>query len=173
LRFDSGAPSQSHPSDTTLPRIMEENPYQAPKSHIPLIPDHQSGIPVPVGKGVRFLNLLIDYAAFFGFSMMVGFAIGLSGNQSLLLMIQDYQTLFGVSILLSYYLITEGAFARSVGKFITGCKVVDEKGGRPSFLQILGRTFSRLIPFEALSFLGSDGRGLHDSLAKTYVVQCR
>jgi uncharacterized RDD family membrane protein YckC len=56
---------------------------------------------------------------------------------------------------------------------ITGCKVVNEKGGRPSFGQILGRTFARLIPFEAFSFLGTTGRGLHDSVAKTFVVKCR
>ena len=152
---------------------MEENPYQAPKSHIPLNTGQEFGHPIPAGKGVRFLNLIIDYAAFFGFSLVVGFAIGLSGARSLLALLQEYPTLGGIVLLLAYYLMTEGIFARSVGKLITGCKVVNEKGDRPSFLQVLGRTFGRLIPFEAFSFLGADGRGWHDSISKTHVVKCR
>ena len=152
---------------------MEENPYQAPKSHIPLNTGQEFGHPIPAGKGVRFLNLILDYVAFFAFSLGVGFAIGLSGSRSLLDLLQEYSTLGGIILLLGYYVITEGIFARSVGKLITGCKVVNEKGDRPSFLQVLGRTFGRLIPFEAFSFLGESGRGWHDSLSNTYVVKCR
>ena len=152
---------------------MEDNPYEAPKSHIPLVAVQQFGMPVPAGKGVRFLNMLIDYAAFIGFSLVIGFIIGLSGKRSLLVWIGEHETLAGVALMLGYYIITEGIFARSVGKLVTGCKVVNEKGERPSFGQILGRTFARLIPFEAFSFLGGNGRGLHDSIAKTFVVKCR
>ncbi len=32
------------------------------------------------------------------------------------------------------------------------------------------RSFSRLIPFEAFSFLGTPCRGWHDSISKNYVV---
>ena len=112
---------------------MEDNPYEAPKSHITLVADQQFGIPIPAGKGVRFVNMIIDYAAFFGFSVAIGFLIGLSGNRSLLAWVGENETLAGLMLMVGYYVITEGVFARSVGKLITGCKVVNEKGERPSF----------------------------------------
>lgn len=119
------------------------------------------------------MNLIIDYAAFFGFSLLFGVVLGLTRSRGLIDWIVANERLAGILLLLAYYIITEGLFARSIGKLITGCKVVNEKGGRPSFGQILGRTFARLIPFEAFSFLGTTGRGLHDSVAKTFVVKCR
>ena len=152
---------------------MENYPYQSPKSHIAPVAHEWIVRPLTAGKGVRFLNLLIDYATFFTASMVLGFLIGLSGQQDLLRWVTENETLYGFILIICYYLATEGLFARSVGKFITGCKVVDEKGGRPSFMQIVGRTFSRLIPFDALSFLGGNGRGMHDSIPRTYVVLTR
>lgn len=49
--------------------------------------------------------------------------------------------------------------------------VVREDGGKPSLGQVLGRTACRLIPFEAFSFLGSSGVGMHDSIPDTRVVR--
>jgi uncharacterized RDD family membrane protein YckC len=43
--------------------------------------------------------------------------------------------------------------------------------GKPSVWQILGRTVSRFIPFEAFTFLTNDKRGLHDTLTETYVIK--
>jgi uncharacterized RDD family membrane protein YckC len=55
---------------------------------------------------------------------------------------------------------------------IFGTMVVSEKGGAASFGQILGRTFSRFIPFEPFSLLFSkDSCGWHDTLPKTRVVR--
>jgi uncharacterized RDD family membrane protein YckC len=72
-----------------------------------------------------------------------------------------------------YYILMEGIFGRTLGKLITGTVVVDGFGNKPSFGKIIGRSFARLIPFEAFSFLGSTGRGWHDSLTDTYVVKSR
>ena len=41
---------------------------------------------------------------------------------------------------------------RTLGKFITGTKVVSADGETPTASQIVGRTFCRMIPFEAFSF---------------------
>ena len=60
---------------------------------------------------------------------------------------------------------------KTVGKFITKTRVVKADGSNPKPLDYLGRSFSRIIPFEALSFLGSEGRGWHDTISKTYVVE--
>ena len=62
-----------------------------------------------------------------------------------------------------YYMITEGLSGRSLGKLITKTKVINMENEKPSFINILGRTMCRFIPFEAFSFLG-DGKGWHDSI---------
>jgi uncharacterized RDD family membrane protein YckC len=59
---------------------------------------------------------------------------------------------------------------RTLGKLITRTSVVDAEGRRPTFKQVLGRTFSRIIPFEPFSFFGKDARGWHDSMSNTFVV---
>ena len=48
--------------------------------------------------------------------------------------------------------------------------VVLEDGTKPTTSDIVIRSLCRFIPFEAFSFLGDEGRGWHDSLSDTYVV---
>ncbi|WP_440791222.1 RDD family protein [Pedobacter sp. 22226] len=69
-----------------------------------------------------------------------------------------------------YYLVTEGVFNTSIGKTILGNLIVDNNAGRPNLGQRIGRTFARLIPFEAFSFIFLY-RGWHDSLTQTYIVK--
>lgn len=73
------------------------------------------------------------------------------------------------SIMLSYYIFFETFSSRSLAKYITGTIVVLEDGSKPDLVTITKRSFSRLIPFEALTFLGG-ARGWHDSISDTYVV---
>jgi len=58
---------------------------------------------------------------------------------------------------------------RSLGKFITGTMVVHENGGLPTSNDFLKRNFSRIVPFDALSFFGTNG--WHDSWSDTRVVK--
>lgn len=76
------------------------------------------------------------------------------------------------SVLLALlYFITEMALkGRTIAKYMTKTKVVLEDGSNPNAIDYLKRSFSRIIPFEALSFLGSEGRGWHDSISNTYMV---
>ena len=74
-------------------------------------------------------------------------------------------------VVLYFYLILEGIFKTTPGKCITATVIVNEEGDSPSFGQVIGRTFARMIPFDALSFLGSGARGWHDSMSGTYVVK--
>ena len=69
-----------------------------------------------------------------------------------------------------YYLIVEGIFNTSIGKTILGNVIVNNIAEKPSIGQRIGRTFARLIPFDAFSFLFIS-RGWHDSLTRTYVVK--
>ena len=129
---------------------------------------------IPAGRWLRFANLIVDSIMQFVLGFVMGMAIvvfwGEAGAQFL---DSGLNLVFGVITSLIYYIVLESLFGRTIGKLVTGTKVVNELGDKPSFGQILGRSFARLIPFEAFSFFGSTGRGWHDSLPKTYVIKCR
>lgn len=83
----------------------------------------------------------------------------------------DMQLVFFVLIYIPYCIILEGVFNRTLGKLITGTVVISSKTfEKPSFGQILGRSFSRLIPFDGLSFISGKPRGWHDSIPNTLVT---
>jgi uncharacterized RDD family membrane protein YckC len=85
--------------------------------------------------------------------------------------ISDFQAnCIGCMFMILYYFLTEVFLGRSFAKFITDTIVVDEYGEKPHFSDILKRTFCRFIPFDGLSFLGNPGKGWHDSISNTYVV---
>ncbi|WP_316764241.1 MULTISPECIES: RDD family protein [Pedobacter] len=69
-----------------------------------------------------------------------------------------------------YYLISEGIFNTTIGKTILNNVIVNNIAEKPSFGKRIGRTFSRLIPFEAFSFIFLY-RGWHDSITETYIVK--
>ncbi|WP_316635298.1 RDD family protein [uncultured Flavobacterium sp.] len=131
-----------------------------------------------VTGGQRFLNYLLDNIFILAlifllgvFLALFGSLLGLTGLLSWLDNISDLEgrVLF-VVVTIFYYSIMEGLFGRSLAKFITGTIVVDENGIKPSFGAIFKRSLCRIIPFDGLSFLGSSGRGWHDSMSDTYVV---
>lgn len=72
---------------------------------------------------------------------------------------------------LPYFIIMEMMTGKTFGKMITGTIVVDRYGNQPKNSDIIKRSLSRLIPFDALSFLGTIPRGWHDTLSDTYVVE--
>jgi GNAT superfamily N-acetyltransferase/uncharacterized RDD family membrane protein YckC len=69
-----------------------------------------------------------------------------------------------------YYTLFEFLFSRSLAKYITGTLIVDYRGEKPDFMAFVLRSLSRFIPFESISFLWPFGRGWHDMISKTYVV---
>jgi uncharacterized RDD family membrane protein YckC len=129
-------------------------------------------------NGTRFINYILDAIFYviiiFCISFVVAMFAALLGLSDLLFWLQnisDLQSnLIAGFIMFIYYSLTEGIFGRSFAKFITGTVVVDEYGEKPTFNDIFKRTLCRLIPFEPFSFLGSSGRGWHDSISDTYVV---
>jgi len=141
---------------------MEENSVLE-KSHFDeIIDDKESELESYAASGfLRFINMLIDALVYYGIFMGVMF-LGL---------IEFDDTYMVYVIIVCYYVAIEGLTGRSIGKLITGTKVVTENGSKPSFMNFVGRNLCRLIPFDGLSFLMKNNRGWHDSISKTWVVK--
>lgn len=124
-----------------------------------------------VGKGIRFANFIIDRIVSYIIAMLLGVVIAVV-NMELLESISDFEdTMITLAIYLIYYMVMEYQFQTTVGKLITGTVVVDLEGNKPTLKAIVGRSFSRIVPFEAFSFLGSEASGWHDTWSKTRVVK--
>lgn len=150
------------------------NPYAAPQVSQQEPRDPGPDVIVPASQGARFLNFIIDYFVQFGISFVFGVVVVLIGGQAGIDFIDSTPSiLIGIPLLLGYYFVFEATTSRTLGKLVTGTKVVNETGGKATLGQIAGRTFARLIPFEAFSFLGTPTRGWHDSLPKTFVIKSR
>ncbi|HRH98415.1 MAG TPA: RDD family protein [Prosthecobacter sp.] len=158
------------------------NPYAAPFSDVGGIGSASSlGAPL-ASRSKRFLDYLIDrlvvvgiicaIAKFTGYSRHVIFGHGgvtfLNGTQTM----ADFGYTYLAGFLL-YYTCFEGLFGRSVGKWITGTKVVGVAGTSLSFPKAALRSLCRLVPFEPFSFLGADATGWHDKWTCTRVVDLR
>ncbi len=151
------------------------DPYEPPKvKSLASKEALEPGIPMPAPAGLRFANLLLDYGVQIGLGFVIGFlAVEVWGEAGYEWLMDIPDIVFGLVIGCAYYLGFEWAFGRTVGKLITGTRVVSASGERVGFGGIVGRTLCRLIPFEAFSFLGAEARGWHDSMTNTYVVKCR
>ena len=168
---------------------MSDNPYASPATEPPKFPIGSDPNKMQLAsQGKRFLNYIIDYIAIQVLAMVAGFVIGaliavgsMTADGTL---DQESETplgplgiaSFAVALIVSlgYFVLMEAVFQRTLGKLVTGTIVVTADGGSPSFGQILGRSLSRLIPFEAFSYLfGKPPVGWHDSLSGTRVIETR
>lgn len=113
---------------------------------------------VPASKGKRFANLIIDHIiimpllwGIFSLAYLSGMLVpdenGHPGIAEYIINILWYAI---------YYILSEGLLnGKSIGKYITGTRAVTINGEQMNGGMVLKRSFSRLIPFEALSFFGS------------------
>ncbi|HJS52990.1 MAG TPA: RDD family protein [Chitinophagaceae bacterium] len=163
---------------------MEETTYKEPTNNFS--DELESGITYTLAStGQRFLNYLIDNLLMqFGLSYLTGTAVGLilgllfpeymiriseSDDQFDLLFLAY---LIGIVNYLVYYTICEKGFkGHTLGKLITGTRVIRVDGGELTFKDALLRSLCRLVPFEALSAFG--GYPWHDSWTKTRVIKTR
>ncbi len=124
-------------------------------------------------SGKRFLNLILDMIFYYIFVIIVGFILGILIALKIINPINPYIVSF--SALFIYYTFLEAFGGRTVGKLITGTKVVNKEGSKITFIQAFLRTICRNIPFEALSFFGDKGRpvGWHDLITGTRVIDIR
>ncbi|HAO06834.1 MAG TPA: hypothetical protein DCQ50_07545 [Chryseobacterium sp.] len=133
-------------------------------------------------KWQRFANTFLDgifvqfayYAMIFIFSLIYAIIYGKSITDDLLendSSLSFYSMLIYFVFYLGYFILMEYYFGKTLAKFITGTSVISIDGNKPTIGQIIGRTFSRLVPFDALSFLGENG--WHDSWSDTRVIHTK
>ncbi|MBL7864965.1 MAG: RDD family protein [Cyclobacteriaceae bacterium] len=138
-------------------------------------------LPANASLGKRFANLIIDIIAYyivvFILSFVIGFIMAFVAPE-ILDSIAEGETSFEVYafaylVYFLYYFLMENTFGRTLGKLVTGTRVVDLHGNKPTSGAIFRRTISRFVPFEQFSFLGSTPTGWHDRWTDTLVVDLK
>jgi uncharacterized RDD family membrane protein YckC len=148
---------------------------------------HDRGDDLPLvlaSRWQRFFNRIIDGAGVMLVGALLGFVLGAAfaaaDQQDALRALTHPGMLaelgFGIGSAVLYYTCFEALFGCTLGKLVTGTRVVDERGGPITWGQAFGRSLCRYIPFEPFSVLGSEDdevRGWHDRIPRTFVVRRR
>ena len=106
----------------------------------------------------RWAGAWIDFLV--GFGIMVIVAEVFAGMNAGLIVLAD------VVLFAAYFIGMEVAFGGTLGKFLTGIRVVDEAGAKPSFKAAFLRTLLRLVEVNPL-LLGGIPAGLIVNYSKT------
>lgn len=138
--------------------------------------------------GQRLLNFIVDTIAYYILCYVVGaifIAMYLIGNAEDLARARAGQPrevqggtiqlilFFGFIffIILYYVLFEKITKGRSIGKYITGTKVISDDGNPLSWKQAILRSLIRFVPFEPLSAFG--GNPWHDQWTNTRVIKIK
>lgn len=127
---------------------------------------------VKASAGKRFANYIIDlvclYITLFGILIFFPQLFGITDKDS------AYAILFQLAVLLFFVLflfVQELLFnGKTIGKFITKTRALNEDGSKMSAAVALGRAFCRAVPFEPFSAFGSPPTPWHDKWTHTMVI---
>lgn len=130
---------------------------------------------VPADKGKRLVNYLIDYLVIFGVMMFIGIVVFAYDDRMIDIEagseIDLLSRIIGMIVYAIYYIVIEGSLkGKSIGKYLTKTRAVKIDGTPMETNDIVARSFSRIVPFEPFSFLGSRPGGWHDRWSKTMVI---
>lgn len=124
-------------------------------------------------NGTRFGNYIIDYIICLILQFGAGFLLVMLKGEYWVIE-NELLVNYGVAIVIIwlYYTISETlGKGKTVGKLITGTRAVKEDDTVLDFGSAAVRSLCRFIPFEQFSFLGTVGKGWHDSISKTKVIK--
>lgn len=126
----------------------------------------------PASRWKRFLHYMVDTAfmMYFCFEWVKTLMLWPGSHRKELAGLAEHAWLFAFTVFLCYYFVFEVLFKTTAGKCLSSTVLANEQGKRPSFGELLGRTFCRLIPFDPLSFFARSRRGWHDTISDTYVT---
>jgi uncharacterized RDD family membrane protein YckC len=120
----------------------------------------------------RWLGAWVDFIVLFSFLLIPDYVLGNETYRATLYV--------WVGLLLAYFPVMEAVFGRTVGKFVTRTRVVNEAGQRPSIVQAVVRTLFRLIevnpvlvggvPAGIAAAASRHKQRIGDMVANTYVL---
>ncbi|MDW3650016.1 MAG: RDD family protein [Bacteroidia bacterium] len=120
---------------------------------------------IEASKKKRLLNFIFDLITI-GILMEITFQLEALVENKTPLKVLRVIIVFG-----GYYIPMEYFLGKTLGKFLTKTRVVNEEGEKIDFRQAVMRFLCRWIPFEFLSLgLGHDAKAWHDLLTKTHVI---
>jgi uncharacterized RDD family membrane protein YckC len=153
-----------------------DNPYESPLSAVADAPV-EVAVLTSATKLRRFVHWMIDRLIVVGIIFLGMIAAGIVGGDEVLDWAEQLpwwqDQLIGAAVMIVYYTLMESTTGTTIGKLLTGTRVVDEAGRPITFGQALLRSLSRIVPFEAFSILladDDDPRGWHDRWPRTRVV---
>ncbi len=134
--------------------------------------------PVLASTGKRFLNYIIDVIIFYVLTLLIGmiFALQLyklTLNESVAERRLSFQLIAFILYFLYFFLCETIFKGRTIGKFVTGTRVIMQDGVQPDVKTYLLRALSRLVPFEPFSALGNPPHPWHDKWTNTYVIDIK
>jgi len=155
---------------------MELNPYTPTKASLqePGTQADAGGFDEakPASRERRLVNFLIDSVGLMIFIFLITVVIAAVDASFVESLSLPASYLLNVLATVLFYMPAELLTGRTPGKLVTRTRVISKSGGRPTALQILGRTLLRLVPLEAFTFFAR-GPGLHDRGSGTRVVMTR
>lgn len=134
--------------------------------------------------GLRFANYLIDTFVIFSlffflgvFSVLLYTFLDIKLFYNWVTYLENMSRLEDIIItaittLIYYFTMEYFTKGRTIGKWITGTKVISIDGKTPDAKQLFYRTLSRIVPFDGLSFLFSEN-GWHDQWSDTRVIKIK
>ena len=123
------------------------------------------------GLGARLVNFVIDNVLIIVVGSIAAAVVALLGGD---MASETTSTVVGCGTVFVYYLVLEAAFGWTVGKLVSGTRVVTVDGRKPHLGHVIGRTLARFLPFEPLSLVfGRGSSAWHDSIVGTRVVKVR
>ena len=143
------------------------------RKHLKIIEDNRAT------QGQRFLNYIIDLIALFAVNTIISFAMKFLYDITDVYFFYFYDNggflwefLSGYIVSTIYFFVWEYySEGKTLGKLATGTRAVSIDGTNMSASQLFYRSLSRLIPFDAFSFLGNNG--WHDTLSETRVIDSK
>jgi uncharacterized RDD family membrane protein YckC len=117
----------------------------------------------------RFVTMVVDYVLL---PLPVAVCVAIVMADYLVAIGAEFEALYGIAQLVwvIHIFLGELLFGRTLGKLVTGTKVVSTNSENLRYIQVFVRTLVRAFPIEMISFLGKNPIGWHDSLSKTMVV---
>ena len=131
----------------------------------------------------RFVNFLIDTIVYYAVSFVLGYVLALIlrifGAEDFLRWLMEgsdgvklFNLFFGLCVFTLTYTVIEGlSKGKTLGKLVTGTRVVNEDESPISWKQAFRRSLFRLVPFEGFSAL--NGFPWHDRWSHTKVIKER